>query len=1307
MVIIGVLLVSDTGWEDSRYEECKQYFKCTHPSGNQGLCGHVGTFGELSEHFARHTKQYRIRCSNCEQRFVEEGFYFLHLNINNKKRCQEEHRSDIRHSAESVRVVWKSRNNHIKASTKEEYDDFIADKASKTPVTPTINAKSRSAPARDQRQSVKKPRNEQVCQEKEAVETNPIPVNQPVQSNESLPDAQRNVLNPQSVSSSPESAADLQLTDVERTPGGFVSTETRPPSTENPIIGEEQSPASAPPLRQNQEYEQPMNNDFLSESWRPPLVPVGFDPRRPPPPLGVQVPTQTFESRRSFRASEQQVGSGRVEKEAAPQDRPDQRPPTAQQQSPGRPDSVPLSSAFSALDLGHQDRETGQRTGDFPVSSSDHSLRGPEDLKEEHAQRALSPQPVPPPNPGQYSLNDLSAPWSTEAPRLGYHRSIGSATSKSAQTQNFSRRQDLLNQTDQRPVEPQVVRPIADTPAATHPCPVETQKSSHHQPERRSREQERSPTLDPLRHFRGLNSIGRSAQVTTAVSTGQPPDSLFQFPTRVDQQPRSALDGPRPEPIAVRTDSQNELDANEVVHEDSVHDFDHDLGRDEPMDIDQEPAATIPQDAQTPPGSPEERDSEPEPTRLSGRPPSSAGSRSRRVRRDSDESYRPDSPVRRNRSRSAAKKKKKRGPAKPRKGAKGRKPSNRRRSSARKYSESSEDSNMFDDDDAPARVPIRGAPSAAIQQNSVSELPDYESPDDEPAPAPPRRGRPPTRTSQVTKPVAKRTRPPTPEDSEDSVESYHPPQKTTRGRRRSSGAREYDYDPPYRPPVANVSARPTERRRTRSQGAADESLELPKRTRRRKSTSTVQKDTALSKIREQLLRQRTPEQVLRQRTPEQVLRERTPEQVRRQRTPEQVQRQRTPEQVMRQRTPEPEISDHEMEERAPRDPSVEGEDEYEEVAPVQEVAQNDAPVIQEVKQEPREEPRRSRPEFRRPVGAARGSPDIEIISHMRNGRVLSLFSNPSTRESSLARQGSEQRDSTTQPYPVDREFYDRNRVEARGGPVQNQPRNPPRPPQEVRIPPRQPQPTISQGPRQSRPPLLGTRPHQPRNPVPVPNTSSLRPPVDTSGLVSSRIMRPDEFHRGATHTRYHPGNVKRTLSRGSSGGRSASGGSSGDRDEERRDEPRARAPAGGRAPYRPPSRGEVEYVEQAPRPDAPRHAPSGGRAPYRPPSRGEEENREAPMAPRRSGRTPVRRSSPVGQAQVPPAQSTRQPPSRGQVMDRQERIRMEILREQQIARQQVDQLARGFEQIVASGEARTKAIQEEAAKKKTIMERAT
>ncbi|CAL2048098.1 unnamed protein product [Caenorhabditis brenneri] len=70
------------------------------------------------------------------KRFVEEGFYFLQLNNNNKKGCQEEHRSDIRHSAESVRVVWQSRNNHIKASTKEKYDDFIADKASKTPVTP-------------------------------------------------------------------------------------------------------------------------------------------------------------------------------------------------------------------------------------------------------------------------------------------------------------------------------------------------------------------------------------------------------------------------------------------------------------------------------------------------------------------------------------------------------------------------------------------------------------------------------------------------------------------------------------------------------------------------------------------------------------------------------------------------------------------------------------------------------------------------------------------------------------------------------------------------------------------------------------------------------------------------------------------------------------------------------------------------------------------------------------------------------------------------------------------------------------------
>ncbi|EGT43456.1 hypothetical protein CAEBREN_16300 [Caenorhabditis brenneri] len=52
--------------EKDRYEECKQYFKCAHLTwdeyGNQGICDHVGTFGELCEHFAQHTKQHRIRC---------------------------------------------------------------------------------------------------------------------------------------------------------------------------------------------------------------------------------------------------------------------------------------------------------------------------------------------------------------------------------------------------------------------------------------------------------------------------------------------------------------------------------------------------------------------------------------------------------------------------------------------------------------------------------------------------------------------------------------------------------------------------------------------------------------------------------------------------------------------------------------------------------------------------------------------------------------------------------------------------------------------------------------------------------------------------------------------------------------------------------------------------------------------------------------------------------------------------------------------------------------------------------------------
>ncbi|CAL2037825.1 unnamed protein product [Caenorhabditis brenneri] len=1262
----------------------KQFFKCTYPSAGGDPCGHVGTVGEYTEHFGLHSNVYRINCGSCGARFVEEAMFFDHIDISKKsstaKKCLIENRQNINNDRDSVLLAYKNRNVHLQLVGREDFEEFQARKmnssARKTPDgTGSLRSRSKSAASRRQ-------------------------------SNGST--------------SSPESAADLRLGDARRTPGGFVSTETRPQSTEEDIqaaIHEEPArlpQESVPPLRHDHEplrhfynsYEAPIANGVPSESWRPPPVPVEFDPSRPPPPFGVQIPTQTFESRQPSRASAQQVGPDRVTKGAAAKDRPEQRDPTS------RPNPVPLSSAFSALDLGHQDSEFGQRTGDFPIRLSDHSLRGPEDLKEEPtqedqntlpAQRASSPQPVPPPHAGQYSLNDLSVPWSTEAPCLGYHIkeestepsvSIGSSTRtsttvqrrESAPAQNSSCCQDLHNQnapkTIKRPVEPQAVRQIAEPPAATRPGPVENPKSSQQQTERRSHEEqdraERRP--DFLRAFRDLRSISNGSQLPTAFSTGPPASSLFLFPARVDQQPRPAPDEPRPEPITVRTDSQNELDENEIVHEDSAHDFEHDLGRDEPMDIcgtdfeteGQQPAATIPQDAQTPPGSPEARDSEPEQTRLSGRPPASTGSRARRVRRDSDESYRPDSPVRRSRS---AAKKKKRGPSKPRKGAKGRKASNRRRS--KKDSESSEDSNMDDDDDAaPALARIRGAPSAPIQQNSVSELPDYESPspEDAPAPAPPRRGRPPVRTTHGTKPVAKRTRPS--EDSEDSVESYRPPPKTTRGRRRSSGARDYDYDPPYRPQVARGSARPTERR-TRSQGAADETLELPRTTRARKSTSTVRKATtsALSKIRKEAMRQRTPEQVLRQ------------------------------------RTPEPEISDHE--ERAPRDESVEGEDEYEEVAPVQQVPQNNGLGTREVKEEPREEPvqRRSRPEFRRPVGAARGSPDIEVISHVRNGRVLSLFSNPSTRESSLARPGNDQsnqpRPSASPAYPVDREFYDRTRMESRG-PVfgQNQPRNPPRPPQEVRVPPRQPQSTYHQGPSQhrgpllatrphqprdlprppqevrvpprqpqsasnqglgqSRLPLLGTRPHQPRNRVPVANSSSHRPPVDTSGWVSSRIMRPNEFHRGATHTSYHPSNVRRTLSRGSSGDRSASGGraSSGERDEERRGEPRARAPAGGRAPYRPPSRGG-------------------------------EENREDTVAPRSF--------APAGRAHVPPAQPPRQPPSRGQVMGRQERNRLDILRAEQIALQQVGQFARDYDQITANGDARVKAIKEEAAKKRTIM----
>ncbi|EGT39374.1 hypothetical protein CAEBREN_10284 [Caenorhabditis brenneri] len=119
-------------------------------------------------------------------------------------------------------------------------------------------------------------------------------------------------------------------------------------------------------------------------------------------------------------------------------------------------------------------------------------------------------------------------------------------------------------------------------------------------------------------------------------------------------------------------------------------------------------------------------------------------------------------------------------------------------------------------------------------------------------------------------------------------------------------------------------------------------------------------------------------------------------------------------------------------------------------------------------------------------------------------------------------------------------------------------------------------------------------------------------------------------------------------------------------------------------------REDEEYVEQAPRQeDQRRRAPSGGRTPYRPPSRGEE-NREVPMAPRRSGRSPVRMIPPVGQARVPPAQPPRQPPSRGQAMERQERRRLDILREEQIARQQL-------EQSTANGDASVNAIKEEAA----------
>ncbi|EGT39494.1 hypothetical protein CAEBREN_22747 [Caenorhabditis brenneri] len=71
--------------------------------------------------------------------------------------------------------------------------------------------------------------------------------------------------------SSPESAANLRLGDAERTPGGFISTETSPPSTEGtkmPAIGAQQPQASVPPFRQNQEpprhfykdYEQPISN---------------------------------------------------------------------------------------------------------------------------------------------------------------------------------------------------------------------------------------------------------------------------------------------------------------------------------------------------------------------------------------------------------------------------------------------------------------------------------------------------------------------------------------------------------------------------------------------------------------------------------------------------------------------------------------------------------------------------------------------------------------------------------------------------------------------------------------------------------------------------------------------------------------------------------------------------------------------------------------------------------------------------------------------------------------------------------------
>ncbi|EGT32696.1 hypothetical protein CAEBREN_17410 [Caenorhabditis brenneri] len=104
----------------------KQFFKCTYPCVGGSPCGHVGTVGEYTEHFAAHTSLYRIKFGSCGARFVEEAMFFDHIDRSEKSRtsekCLVEKRQNINNDRDSVLLAYRNRNMHLLLARREDYD---------------------------------------------------------------------------------------------------------------------------------------------------------------------------------------------------------------------------------------------------------------------------------------------------------------------------------------------------------------------------------------------------------------------------------------------------------------------------------------------------------------------------------------------------------------------------------------------------------------------------------------------------------------------------------------------------------------------------------------------------------------------------------------------------------------------------------------------------------------------------------------------------------------------------------------------------------------------------------------------------------------------------------------------------------------------------------------------------------------------------------------------------------------------------------------------------------------------------------